>query len=113
MDDMTTGDFGSDFGDDFGGSATAVAADVKVEDAGPCRKKLTIDIGKEQISESIAEALEGVVAQANIPGFRAGKAPKHIIEKRFGKAVRDEAKNRLVSQAYSHAIESNSLRVIG
>lgn len=114
MDDMTTGDFGSDFGDDFGGGGAAtVAADVKVEDAGPCRKKLTIDIGKEQIADSIAEALQGVVANAQLPGFRAGKAPRHIIEKRFGKAVREEAKGRLISQAYSHAIESNSLRVIG
>lgn len=115
MDDMTTGDFGSGFGDDFGGGmgATAVAPTVKVEDAGPCRKKLTIDIGKEQIAESLAEALESVIHSAQLPGFRAGKAPRRIIEKRFGKAVRDEAKGRLVSQAYSQAIEMNSLRVIG
>lgn len=112
MDDMTTGDFGSDFGGDMGG-ATAVAPDVKVEEAGPCRKKLTIDIGKEQIADSLAEALEGVVAQASLPGFRPGKAPRHLIEKRFGKHVREEAKGRLVSQAYSQAIEMNSLRVIG
>jgi len=111
MDDMNMGDFGDDFGG--GLSATTVAPDVKVEDAGPCRKKLTIDIGKEQIADQLTEALQGVVASASLPGFRAGKAPKHLIEKRFGKAVREEAKGRIVSQAYSHAIESNSLRVIG
>lgn len=110
MDDMNMGDFGSDFG---GMGATAAPPEVKVEDAGPCRKKLTIDVPKEQIADYVAEALENVMSTASLPGFRPGKAPKRIVEKRFGKAIRDDAKGRLVSQAYSQAIEMHSLRVIG
>jgi len=117
MDD-TMGDFGADFGTDFGDEAGGLGAatlepDVKVEDAGPCRKKLTIDISKEQISGALAESLDGLMAQASLPGFRPGKAPKRLVEKKFGPAVREEAKNRLVSEAYSRAIETNDLRVIG
>ncbi len=103
------------YGDDFGltDGVQTVEPTVSVEDVGPCRKKITIEVDREQVTSQLSQTMDGLAATARLPGFRPGKAPRHLVEKRFGKSARDEAKQRLVSQAYSKAIETKKLRVLG
>ena len=42
-----------------------------------------------------------------------GRAPKRLIEKRFGDGVRDDVRGQLISEAYSQAIEEEGLEVLG
>tara|TARA_R110000782_G_scaffold20675_6_gene55797 strand:- start:1604 stop:2965 length:1362 start_codon:yes stop_codon:yes gene_type:complete len=86
---------------------------VKIEDAGPCRKKISIEIPSSAVDETIQESYATVAHEASLPGFRKGRAPKRLIEKRFGGYVRNEARGRLLSQAYQDAVESNNLKVLG
>ncbi len=89
------------------------AQNVKVEELGPCRRKLLIEVPGDVVAGAIASKMENLVAEARLPGFRPGKAPRGMIEKRFGKAVRDEAKQQLAAQAYQDAVRTHELRVIG
>lgn len=86
---------------------------VKIEDAGPSRKKLSITIPAETVAEQLGTSLDTLMVEAELPGFRRGRAPRRLIEKKFGTAVRKEAKNQLVATAYSRALEEHKLRVIG
>ena len=86
---------------------------VKIEDAGPCLKKVSITIPPQRIAEQLGMSLDTLMAEAELPGFRKGRAPRQLVEKRFGKHVREEAKNQLVASAYSEAIEENNLKVMG
>ncbi len=86
---------------------------VKVSDAGACRKKISIEIPAESVAEQIGSTLSTFMNEAAIPGFRPGRAPQRLIEKKFGSVVRREAKNQLVASAYQQAIDDNKLRVIG
>lgn len=88
-------------------------SDVQIEDVGPCRKKISITIPAEAVRRQIEESLETVSHEAAIPGFRKGRVPKSIVEKKFGNVVRNEAKQKLVSSAYQQAIQENDLSVIG
>ncbi|MBA4028200.1 MAG: trigger factor [Planctomyces sp.] len=95
---------------------TAAAArmnKVTVTDVGPSRKKLAIEVPAEAVDESLALSLDTLVAEAEIPGFRRGRAPRRLIEKKFGAAVLTQAKEQLVSAAFSRAVEEHKLRVIG
>lgn len=89
------------------------ASSVTIEDLGPCRKRLTIEVPAARIAATLKESVQEVSATAALPGFRPGKAPAKLIERRFGQAIRDEAKRKLVSEAYSSAIEDHGLRVLG
>ncbi len=93
--------------------ATAIAKNVKISDAGPSRKKIAIEIPADVVKGKLEESFAALATQAELPGFRRGKAPRSLIEKRFGKSVRDEAKGQLVAQAYSQAIEESKLKVLG
>ena len=86
---------------------------VTVTDVGPSRKKLSIEIPAETVNEHLGTSIETLTAETDMPGFRKGRAPRRLIEKRFGSTLRREARNQLVAQAYSKAVEDHKLRVIG
>ncbi|MGP1345123.1 MAG: trigger factor [Phycisphaerales bacterium] len=87
--------------------------EIKVEDAGPCRKKISVTVPADLVAEHLGTATQTVLAQAELPGFRRGRAPRQLIEKRFGEHIRGEAKNQLIASAYSEAVESHKLAVLG
>lgn len=86
---------------------------VKITDIGPCLKKISIEIPADSVNEQVGTSLDTVLGETELPGFRKGRAPKRLVEKRFGTTIRREAKNQLVAQAYTAAIEEHKLRVIG
>ncbi|MFW6335556.1 MAG: trigger factor [Phycisphaeraceae bacterium] len=89
------------------------AQNVTVEDVGPARKKLIIEIPQERIQEKIEWLYGRIRTDAQIPGFRRGRAPQRLIEKRFGEDIRNDAKGQLLSEGYSQAIEEHDFDVLG
>jgi trigger factor len=94
-------------------SASQSENKVSIQDAGPCRKKISIEVPAGVVDSTIEESYASVAHEAALPGFRKGRAPKRLIEKRFGGYVRDQARGRLLAQAYQDAVESNGLKVLG
>lgn len=86
---------------------------VKVTDVGPSRKKLHIEIPAETVAEHLGTSLDTLLVEAELPGFRKGRAPKRLVERKFGSSIRKEAKNALVASAYTKAVEEHKLKVIG
>ncbi len=86
---------------------------VSVEDAGPCRKRISVEVPSDVVDSKLGDSLDALMHEAALPGFRKGRAPRRLLEKRFGPAVRDETKRQLMSGAYAEAVEANELKVIG
>jgi trigger factor len=86
---------------------------VTVEDAGPARKSLTIEIPADRIKKKIEDNFGKLKDDAVLPGFRRGRAPQRLLEKRFGTSLRDEVRGQLLSESYSQAVEDEKLDVIG
>ncbi|MEM7228846.1 MAG: trigger factor [Planctomycetota bacterium] len=90
-----------------------MSTDVKIEPVGPAKKRLTITVPGETISEKLEESLGTLMHESQLPGFRKGRAPRHLIEKRFGSAVRNETKSQVIADAYTTAIDENKIRTVG
>lgn len=86
---------------------------VQVTDAGPSRKRISIEIPAETVTEKLAESFETLAVEAAVPGFRKGRVPRSLVERKFGATVRQEAKNQLIASAYSRAVEEHGLKVLG
>lgn len=86
---------------------------IKVEDAGPASKKVTVEIPEERIQSVLGKQFKELRSQAALPGFRPGKAPQKLIEKRFTKEVRDQVTRTLLQESYQQAVEKNKLQVLG
>jgi trigger factor len=86
---------------------------VKIEEAGPATRKLTITIPAQAVTARLEESMATMATQTELPGFRKGKAPRALLEKRFGTALRDEARNQLIADAYTKAIEEHQIKPVG
>ncbi|MEM6333050.1 MAG: trigger factor [Planctomycetota bacterium] len=89
------------------------ALSVEIEDAGPARKRLAIEIPEDRIKGKIEENYDKLGDEAAIPGFRRGRAPRRLVERKFGKAIRDDVRGQLLSEAYTQACEDHELDVLG
>ncbi|MHC5064205.1 MAG: trigger factor [Planctomycetota bacterium] len=87
--------------------------DVQVLDSGPCRRTLTIKISPENIREHLDSAFQEASKQVQLKGFRPGKVPRQVLEKRYGDAIRAEAKENLINKSYESACDEHGLKVVG
>lgn len=85
---------------------------VIVEEVGPCRKKLGVEIPSEKVAQEYEQVLAMFASGAKVPGFRAGKVPKDIIKRRFDKEIAEEVKERLISTGYHEALKQEKINVI-
>ncbi len=86
---------------------------IEIEEVGPCKKLLRIEIPKERIEDEWQKQLNEVSRMANLPGFRKGKAPRKLLEKKFSDEIIGEVKRAVVSESYQQALEGNKLSPIG
>lgn len=85
---------------------------VSFKDAGVCRKTMTVEVPADSVTEERAELLKVYTKGVSIPGFRKGKAPKHLVEKKFAKEMDADLKDRLIPKFYHEAIQSEGIKVV-
>jgi trigger factor len=88
------------------------AVQVEVEDLGALRRKMTVTIPRSLLDEQTEEQFADLSRTAQVPGFRPGRAPRRLIEKRFGREVGDQLKGRMLSSGYLAAVEKAELKTI-
>ena len=77
------------------------------------RVALQIEVEAERVDAALERAYRKLAREVNIPGFRKGKAPRKIIEARFGvEVLYEDALEELVPEAYREAIEANAIEPI-
>jgi len=76
-----------------------------VEDISTTKKRLKIEIPADILEKEYSDSLNKIRQRARIPGFRQGKTPISIIEKRFGDEIRSEMLEKLVPTYYAQAVK--------
>ncbi|MHC4617568.1 MAG: trigger factor [Planctomycetota bacterium] len=92
--------------------AVAAKNTVTIEKAGPCRKKVIVEIPEETIKTATDEQYETLRKDALVPGFRKGRAPRRLLEKRFGKEAGEQIKLKLLADASEAALKDNEIDVL-
>ncbi len=86
--------------------------EISITETAPCTKRISLSVPAKTIDARLEMALASFISDASFPGFRKGKAPRSLVEKRVGGALIQETRNQIMSEAYSRAIEENKLRPI-
>lgn len=86
---------------------------VDVSDAGPCKLKLVIEISAEKVHDEIEHKYEELNESVALPGFRKGKAPRNILEKKFGKPMLEDLKFELLNRSFEEAKAAKNLEPVG
>ena len=85
---------------------------INVEDAGPARKRVSVTISSSAVDAQLQQQLAAVSSSVELPGFRKGKVPRAVVEKRFGEAIGDETRNEIVKEALQQAIADNDFDLL-
>ena len=84
---------------------------VEVEKHPGLVSKLQIELPPEDVAKEWDAIANSFARFAKIPGYRPGKAPRAVIDKRFRKEIQEELTKKLVSKSYHEAVEREQLRV--
>lgn len=85
---------------------------VTVKDTGPCRKQVSVEVPEEAVKDAIDKRYNELRREAVVPGFRKGRAPRKLLEKRFGKEALEAVKLALVAEASQAAVKDCELDVL-
>ncbi len=77
-----------------------------------CLANLKIEVDAPDVQKKMGEITSQYTKQARLPGFRQGKAPRSVVEKKFTKEIREEVTRQVLSDACREAIEERKLRVL-
>ncbi|MCX7827028.1 MAG: trigger factor family protein [Verrucomicrobiae bacterium] len=80
---------------------------------GPCKRSLKIEVPSTTVDEEFERVTAEYVRLAHLPGFRPGRAPRPVVEKRFAKEIEEEARRRLIGRVFREAVKQQSLRPVG
>ncbi|QPC47086.1 trigger factor [Mangrovibacillus cuniculi] len=74
---------------------------------------LTITVEATKVNEGLDKAFQKVVKQVNVPGFRKGKMPRPLFEKRFGvESLYQDALDFILPEAYANAIDEAGIEPV-
>ncbi len=85
---------------------------VEFEALPNCLATLKISVSPDKVNEAMGEVTSNYAKYAKLPGFRPGKAPRSVVEKKFSKEIREEVTKQVLSNGCREAIKDKGLRVL-
>ncbi len=85
----------------------------EIEYKGDCLYTAKISIPSINSKVETEKYLEKLKEEAIVPGFRKGKAPKWLLESKFGKIAKKNARETLLSEAWKKLLEDNKFKLFG
>ncbi len=86
---------------------------VSVETTQGLERKLTISVPAEKIDVEVKNRLRQIAKTQRINGFRPGKVPPSVIQKRFGQSVRQEIAGEVMQRNFVEAIIAEKINPAG
>lgn len=74
---------------------------------------MRVELDATAVDSAFAAITKDYQKQAALPGFRPGKAPLPMVVKKYDAEIKDEAKRKLIGDAYRKAIDEQKLQVVG
>ena len=85
---------------------------VEVESLPNCLASVKVEVPSDKVVATQTRIAAGYKNQARIPGYRPGKAPQSVIDKKFQKEIKEELTKQLVDEGFRQAIEKEKLKVL-
>jgi trigger factor len=82
---------------------------IAVEEISPVKKSIKIEIPEDVVNQEFSHAYADLNRRVHVPGFRPGKAPLSILEKKYAKTIEEDVIRRLVPDYYQRAVKEAQL----
>lgn len=85
---------------------------ITVEKLPNCMASVRIEMPGDARKSAREKILKNYIQHAALPGFRKGKAPRNVVEKKFGAEIDREVADRLLNEGLEAAVKQENLRVL-
>lgn len=85
---------------------------VKIEEVSPIKKVLSFEIEKEKVNEELNKYYAEIGKQADLKGFRKGKAPRGVLEQKFADDANAQIIPQIIQEALWGTIQENKFRIV-
>jgi len=85
---------------------------IETQDISDTRKTLVASFEADEISAEHKAIVAEFTKLAKMPGFRPGKAPAAMVQKRYAKEIKEEFRKKVMTKAYQSSIEDSKLEVL-
>ena len=89
-----------------------IQMDLKVESPQPCLREVVVTIPQSEVQRYLKDAYDEILPEAQVPGFRAGRAPRRLVEKQFKDQVVDRVKGSLLMDSLGQITDSEEFSAI-
>jgi len=86
---------------------------VSVETTQGLERRLTISVPAEKVDVEVKNRLRQISKTQRINGFRPGKVPPSVIQKRYGQSVRQEVAGEIMQRNFVDAIIAEKINPAG
>jgi trigger factor len=92
--------------------APRLSLEVKVDNRSTCERHVTVTIPREDIDRYFDKEFSELMPTAQVPGFRAGRAPRKLVEARFRKDIAEKVKGELLMTSLGQVNDEQKLSAI-
>jgi trigger factor len=86
---------------------------AEIQDLDQVTKKVKISIPPEAFDQEFNTVIVDLMKTSTVKGFRAGKAPRHLVISMHGERVKFEVANKLISRSLYDTVREKSIDMIG
>jgi trigger factor len=83
-----------------------------VETVSPVERKIHVEIEPERVLKELDAAYRNLGTKVKVEGFRAGKVPRHVLERRYKAQVEADVAQNLVERSYMEVVREQKLDVV-
>lgn len=95
-------------------AAVEIASAVQgtVDDLGGCKKLVRVEVPAGVVDATFEDITRQFMKFAQLPGFRPGKAPKHLVIRSYEGRIQEEAKKKLIEDSFRAVVKQHDLKVV-
>jgi len=83
--------------------------EVEVETVSTCERRATVTVSRDEIERYYDKEFSDLVEKAELPGFRAGRAPRKLVEKRYRKELKDQIKGQVLQDGIAQVARDHGV----
>ena len=86
--------------------------EIRIQSPSACQRHVMVSVSREDIERYFDKAFTDMMPTATVPGFRAGRAPRKLVEHRFRKDLADQVKGSLLMDSMAQVTDDSKLAAI-
>lgn len=85
---------------------------IDVDELSPVQRKVRVELPKDEVASEFAKAYRTLGQRVRVKGFRAGKAPRSVLQGLYGEEIKGQVRTHLVEHSLEEAVKERGLQIV-